>query len=376
MNYGATLHGWAFQQVLRHLGCESVVIDYIPKSLTNYHFKWPVLEALRSWRHPIMLVRRVAQWMVSTLANLRKWRKFQDFKRTRLVCTPRTYNMKSLTGAASIVGCESVEVFVCEADVIWKRSVIHGFDPGFYLDFPASARKRKVAYAPSVGKDPFPSAEQRKFIEYIKRFDAVSSRERSGAEYIGSMIGREVPYLPDPTLLLDASDYAAIAKPPSEKGYVLLYASMRANVNMIREAKRYAKRLGKRLVEVSNFGINRFIFGHKVIDDAGVEEWLGLFMNADVIICNAFHGICFSLIFHKPFFAFRRSEDDWRFTGICTEFGLTDRLMEADGRIPKEVKEIDFAEVGRLRAIDAERARRFICENIVRYAKGASDGWV
>ena len=33
LNYGAVLHGWAFQQVLKRMGCESVVIDYLPRSL-------------------------------------------------------------------------------------------------------------------------------------------------------------------------------------------------------------------------------------------------------------------------------------------------------------------------------------------------------
>ena len=39
LNYGATLHGWAFQQVLKRMGCESVVIDYLPRSLKNHRFK-------------------------------------------------------------------------------------------------------------------------------------------------------------------------------------------------------------------------------------------------------------------------------------------------------------------------------------------------
>ena len=373
LNYGAMLHGWAFQQVLKRMGCESVIIDYIPMSLTRYHLKWPVLNALRSWRHPFLMVRRVVQWLVSTRANLRKYDKFEEFKKKRLVRTDLTYTEKSLVAAPELKGCDPA-VFVCESDVIWKRSATHGLDRGFFLDFPATHGCRKVAYAPSVGSKPLCPDEERRFAEYVRGFDAVSSRERAGAEVLAGILGRAVTWLLDPTLLLKAADYAAIAKPTKRKGYILLYSCMKFNAGMVREAKRLAKRLGKPLIEVGNFGINRLIFGHRVIDDAGVEEWLELFMNADCVVCNSFHGICFSLVFEKPFFAFKRSENDWRFTNICEELGLMDRLVDRDGHIPDSVPEIDFRRVGGILDGHAARSLDFIRNNVVRPAAEVSHG--
>lgn len=37
------------------------------------------------------------------------------------------------------------------------------------------------------------------------------------------------------------------------------------------------------------------------ITDVKVEEWLALLLNAKYIVTNSFHGVCFSIIFHKPF---------------------------------------------------------------------------
>ncbi len=367
LNYGAVLHGWAFQRVLANMGCGSVVIDYIPAGMEGYHLRWPILGAFRSWRNPFLLVRRVAHWLVSMRANLRKCRKFRRFFAERLVCTKRAYTERELAGGVAIDGCDPA-VFVCEGDVTWKHRESATLDRGFFLAFPAAAGKRKVAYAPSVAKDGFPPDEEKLFVEYVRGFDAVSSRERAGAVYIAGLLGREVPWFVDSSLLLSAPDYAAIATPPGRGGYVLLYTCMNFNRNMVMEAKRLAERLGKPLVEVGNYGINRYLFGHETIDDAGVEEWLGLFMNADAVVCNSFHGICFSLIFHKPFFAFRRKDDDWRFTGICSEFGLEGRLVDADGKIPGDVLGIDFQAVDdRLRGF-RESALCFIRENVVRPA--------
>lgn len=365
LNYGAVLHGWAFQQVLKRMGCESVIIDYIPMSLTHYHLKWPVLNTLRSWRHPFVMGRRLVQWLVSTRANLRKYAKFEKFKGKRLVCTPKTYTEESLVAASGLEGCDPA-VFVCESDVIWKVSATHGLDRGFFLDFPAAKGRHKVAYAPSVGCKPLSLDEERRFSEYVRGFDAVSSRERAGAEWIARLANREVPWLLDPTLLLPRAAYAAIAKESARHGYVLLYTCMNANTGMIREARRLADSLGKPLVEVGNYGINRWLFGHEVIDDAGVEEWLGLFMGADAIVCNSFHGICFSLVFHKPFFAFRRKENDWRFDNICEVFGVEDRLIAQNGRIPENVRQIDFTRIDHVLEAHVARAKAFIEENIVR----------
>ena len=374
LNYGAVLHGWAFQQVLKGMECESVVIDYIPMSLTHYHLKWPVLNALRSWRHPFVMARRLVQWLVSTRANLRKYAKFEEFKGVRLVCTPQTYTEESLVAASKLEGCDPA-VFVCESDVIWKMSATHGLDRGFFLDFPAANGRHKVAYAPSVGNKPLRPDEERRFAEYVRGFDAVSSRERAGAEWIARLAGREVHWLLDPTLLLPRAAYAAIAKEPARRGgYVLLYTCMNANTGMVREASRLADTLGKPLVEVGNYGINRWLFGHEVIDDAGVEEWLGLFMGADAVVCNSFHGICFSLIFHKPFFAFRRKENDWRFDNICEVFGVEGRLVAQNGRIPENAREIDFERIDHILEAYVARSRAFIEENVVRPAREVRRG--
>ena len=369
-NYGAVLHGWAFQQVLTRMGCDSLVIDYLPRGLEGYNFKWPVFNALRGWRHPFLIPRRVAQWLVSTRANLRKLKKFERFLHARLVCTPRTYTEKSLVAARELEGC-SPSVFVCESDVIWKWNEKRGLDRGFCLDFPAAEGKRKVAYAPSVARKPFPPDEEHRFANYLRGFDAVSSRERAGAEYMSRITGREVPWLLDPTLLLQSDDYAAIAQPSGRSGYILLYTCMNANVDMVREAKRLAARTGKTLVEVGNYGINRYIFGHEVIDDAGIEEWLGLFMGADAVVCNSFHGICFSLIFNKPFYVFSRGGEDFRFENICEATGLSSRLLPKDGTIPLHDAPIDFADVARRLNPLRDKSLRFIDENLVIPAKGS-----
>lgn len=363
-NYGAVLHGYAFQRYLSERGCDVTVIDYIPKELEGYHWKWPVLNAGRLWRNPVLMLRYFIRWLYSARANLRKLRKFRAFFESCMKVTDRVYAERDLIEEGALAD-GGFDTFVCESDVIWKHRDDASLDRGFLLAFPAADRARKVAYAPSLGNRSYGDEEMRSFARYVRDFSAISCRERSGADEIGRLLGREIPWVLDPTLLLTAADYAEIAVPPKEDGYVLLYTCMKFNRDMVREASAYARRLGKRLIEVGNYGINRMVFGHRTIDDAGIEEWLGLFMNADAVVCNSFHGICFSVIFGKPFYAFGRNPNDPRFRNICSALGLEHRLLDRDGRIPAEDRPIDFADVNARLAALRRRSEEFIRTNII-----------
>lgn len=369
LNYGAVLHGWAFQRVLESMGCPSATIDYVARGLEGYSIRWPFLNARH--RRFIPALRFLARWSFSLFANLRKERKFRRFLRENLRLTDRTYRERDLV--AGDPELDRFDVFVCESDVTWKKRDTADFDRGFLLDFPAARAKARVAYAPSLGSRPYPSDQEPRFVEAVRGFAAIGTRERAGAEYVGRLLGRDIPWVLDPTLLLAATEYAAIAKRPRFGGYVLLYTCMKYNRNMVEEARRYADRLGRRLVEVGNYGVNRYLHGHSVIDDAGVEEWLGLFSHADAVVCNSFHGICFSIIFRKPFYVFSRGGDDFRFANICAATGLADRLLAPDGRIPAVDAAVDFDAVEAALAPVRARSEAFLREHVIGSAKARKE---
>ena len=368
-NYGAVLHGYAFQRYLAERGCDVTVVDYIPKELERYHWKWPVLNAGRLWWNPVLMLRYFIRWSYSARANLRKFRKFRAFFNNRMKLTDKPLTERDLVDENALLD-RGFGMFVCESDVIWKQREGQPLDRGFFLAFPAADQARKVAYAPSLGDKPMDEETARTFVRFVRDFAAISCRERQGASVVGNLLGHDIPWVLDPTLLLPARAYAEIAIPPRESGYVLLYTCMRFNRNMVLETRKYARRLGKKIIEVGNYGINRLVFGHRTVDDAGIEEWLGLFANADAVVCNSFHGICFSVIFGKPFYAFGRGRGDPRFSNICDALGLSNRLLDRDGRIPAADREIDFADVNARLATLRSRSEKFIRENIIDFCRG------
>lgn len=364
MNYGAALHTYAFQQYLKRHGIESVIIDYFPLALEGRSIKYPFL----NFRH-IGKIRDFLRHQVNYLggfhSNLIKYHKFNGFFKCHTIKTRHRYNHQELMSVPSIEQFP-IDTFVCESDVIWKLYSRKGFDDVFFLNIPAAKNKRKVAYSPSLGSRPFDLEEEKIFKEFIKDFHGISTREQQGAVYIQKLTGCDIDWVLDPTLLLDDNDYDNIITPPKERGYILLYNCMVNDQKMVHEAETYAKKKGKQLIEISNWYINKFKNKHTVKLDVGIEEFLGYMKYADTVICNAFHGFCFSVIFRRPVFLFQRDTSDYRMNNITDALGLSDRMISVDNKhIPLNIKPIDYEHVYKLLLGHRERSYKFIDKYII-----------
>ena len=369
MNYGAALHSWAFQQYLVKKGCDSVIINYFPKSFNRrgfkYSIKYPFLNYKRFW-NLCEFSKSIVNWLIlGFIPNLRKYHKFNQFFDTHLIKTQGEYSYDQLKRLNQIEGLD-IDTFVCESDVIWKISKEGAFDEVFFLQIPSAEGKRKVAHAPSLSSRPFTNAEIKTFTHLVSDFTAISTRERQGAEYLSGFMHKRVEWMLDPTLIIDESDYLQIAKLPQEQGYILLYNCMKNDQEMVKEAEAYAKRKGKNLIEISNWNINKLQNNHQVITDAGIEEFLGYFKNASEVICNAFHGVCFSVIFKKPFYVFQRDNSDYRMKNITDELGLVSRFVPCHNKhLPEGDLVIDYDDVYRKLGIHRQRSFKYIEDYIL-----------
>ncbi len=136
---------------------------------------------------------------------------------------------------------------------------------------------------------------------------------------------------------------------------------------MVKEATRYGRQHNLKVIEISNYTLNRFVTRHSMRTDAGIEEWLGYFKNAELVCTNSFHGLCFCVLFKKNFFLFERDRNDFRMPDICANLGLSDRLIPCDTReIPKSLRVIDYDDVykhlSRLRTQSADYIKRNIVD--------------
>ena len=106
-------------------------------------------------------------------------------------------------------------------------------------------------------------------------------------DYVRNNVSIPVEKVIDPTLLLTSKEYDVLAEDRLIKEkYVLLYAR-RYNKKMEEYADKIAKENGWKVVEISLRATNAD--RHKMFYEAGVEEFLSLVKNAEVVVTNSFH---------------------------------------------------------------------------------------
>lgn len=381
LNYGAVLHSYAFQQYLKSQSIDSVIIDYLPGARLRrlcrypplYHLgefilkkknKYPVLGSIS--KHPSRFFGGVLNWgFLGFKSHLRKYAKFQSFFTLHYVKTEHCYSYQDLLKAKLIEGF-LVDTYVCESDVTWKLYHEGEFDDIFFLNFPLADNAKKVAYAPSISSRPFTDKEQSIIRKLTSGFVGVSCREKSGAEYLSKILSRKVEWCLDPVFLLDEGQYDTISVKPQEKRYLLLYNCIANDKEMVKESQRLADKLNLELIEISSFKINQILFPHKVKADLGIEEFLGYFKFADFVICNSFHGCCFSIIYKKQFFVFQRDTSDFRMKDITENLNCADRLIRHDHKvIPDRFSPIDYNVVYSRLDVYRKASIDFIQNNII-----------
>lgn len=349
LNFGAALHSYAFQQYLDKQGIDNVIIDYLPRFMKTYNMKYPFLS-----EQPKEKIKRFFFWLGYFFPNLTRYKKFMNFFDTQYRMTNCQYDEALLSKALF-----DFDTIVCESDVIWSPHSTQGFDNGFFCNLPSMRGKNKISYAACIGYTNFSEKRQARFRELLKNFDSISVREIQGTEFTQEYTDKPVVNVLDPTLLLDAEDYAKIAVKPKEKHYLLVYNCLKNNRKMLEDAHKIAKERGLEVIEISVFYTN--IFRNKVKLSIGIEEFLGYFIHADFILTNAFHGVCFSLINKKSFYTYARGTKDSRVTSILHLLHLDDRFLQNDQEMPA-VTEIDYDDVYKHLQAEREKSAKFLTD--------------
>ncbi len=357
LNHGAVLHSWAFQRYLeKTYDCEVEIIDYTTPNLYGKDLKHPFLSLIRQKKY------RSALLSLACFNSYRKrYDKFQKFKNEHMVMSSDRYSRDTLNQADL-----NYDIVICESDVIWTPNKRFGgdFDKTFFLALDSMKDMKRIAYAPSMGNLNFTKEEGERFKDLIKNLDSVSCREKYASDYVRDVCGICAETVVDPVLLLEANDYMGIeVERLIKEPYLLLYAPLEYNLKLVQFANRYAGSHGLKVVELSRYSFD-CVF-HKTVSDAGIGEFLSLIRHAEIIFCNSFHGVCFSLIYKKQFFAFARPSGR-KYEEFCARLGLEDRFVKTvDQGLELEKPDIDYNEVsGRLDEM-IRVSREYLRKNIV-----------
>ena len=228
-----------------------------------------------------------------------------------------------------------------------------------------------MSYSPSVGKTDFDQQTQKRMAKWIQCFDAISVREKRGADLIQTLTEKKVECVCDPVVLLDKEEWKKMAVMPKlKKPYILVY--FLDNNHGSRDLTKYLRKTTGYEVVIFNEYIRDFFKPYHKAYGASPEEFLGLFMNASLIYTNSFHGTAFATIFERPFITAiaanqqsAKNNNDSRKIDYLKKIGLEDRLYTTGLPTKDYLLNVDF-ENARLLMETFKKHSRVFLENALK----------
>lgn len=297
INYGSALQAYALHTaVTRLLGHRCLTVDYVAQAGERTFPRSPAA---------------LARYLLGRAVYWRRDRAYDAFLRRELDLTRPYASFAELAAdppAADVYATGSDQTFNPQ----WS-----GADPAYFLAFvPADKRPTvcKIAYASSFAVSALPEALRPRYREALSDYDALSVREESGVALIRDLTGQAATWCCDPTLLLERTQWAAMAQKAArrpKRPYILVYI-MAYMVNPYPQADRVIDEVARALgLDVVYLNGRRQDLGKPratVNKSASPYEFVDLFLNASFIVTSSFHGAVFSLHSGKPFIALTEAD--------------------------------------------------------------------
>ncbi len=313
-SYGATLQTYATIRMLKELGHEVSLVNYV------------IPEPPRSFLITFLLFLK--------MVRLKRFRKkfYEEF-----LTQPYLY-FEDLQKRPPLA-----DVYLIGSDQTWNPEISREKARGYFLDFGEKYVKR-VTYAASFGKEqwddtPWMNREEAK--KLLLRFDKILIREQSGKRILHDVFGLESEQVLDPVLLFIG--YPEITGKLAEVNELVTFKLQDSNLfyEKMRSLSQSLDVPGRIL------GSLRRKKGFRGAYPEGLEDWLRAIANAKYVVTDSFHGLVVSLLYHRPFLACMAIPERFaRLRDLLVMLGLEERIFSEsdDENIIKDkmMKPIDW----------------------------------
>lgn len=312
INYGAILQCYALQKTLHSLGYESEVLDYRCAFLEKQYRKKSIKN--------LPTFRELAVMIIKNGNAKNNQDNFRLFMENEMTVSREVYTDQNIE-----LSNQSYDKFIVGSDQVWSY-FCSGFDKRYFLDF-VNDDEKKISYAASFGVDSIPHELKEIYYPLVKSFNRISVREEQAKLLVSQVAQRDSEVVLDPTLLLDKESWSSLASGNfKNRKYILLYmiAESKATIEF---AKKKARESGCEVIYISDRLFKKR--GITTISKVSVYDWIDLFINADSVVTNSFHGLAFSINFQKEFYAdlLPNAKVNSRILNILKTFDFEGRLI-------------------------------------------------
>ncbi len=321
-NYGAVYQAFALKKTVEKLGHNAAVINY---------------------DSPSMGLKNVQQ------------SQFKDFIDEHLNLTKEYISKEEIDTSL-------FDTIISGSDQVWNPRLTGG-DMTYFLDF-VPENVKKVSYAASIGLNGDLFVEHKNVFEkYVPEFSGISLREETHVDYIQSIAkDKEVIASIDPSLLLTSKEYLDAFNLPDNRSedYIFVF-SYALDPKMYDFANMLSLKSGYKIVALSPYSAGSYVNGTKVVKNVPPTEWLELFNKAKLVITDSFHGMMFSIVFNKPFYAYAPNRSNVaRVKDVLKKLGLEDRKLTNITNVNDTVWEMDYTNVNEILKKEREKSLEYL----------------
>lgn len=328
-NYGSALQAFATQKIINNLGYNAIFVNHMCKQVSKEYGIKRVF-AQKNLKAMIETIIRITILYPSRI-NFRNFRDKFFAEQEELKVIEKQQQFKK---------------FVVGSDQVWNYKIT-GLDKAYFLDF-VTDNSKKISYASSFGITEIEEDKRPVYQKLLKEFHKIAVREEQASVLIKDLIGEEVPVVLDPTLLLKREEWVELVNKKNKyQNYILCYQIAHSQ-SLVDFAQELARKTGKKIISIQ--GSMRNKFEAKYIWSAGPLEYINLFLHADYIVTNSFHGTAFSINFNKNFFtellpSFEKTSS--RLESILDMFELRNRQI-VDGKNTNMLENVNYEKVNQL----------------------------
>lgn len=289
-NYGASLQAYATVKLFEKYQFETVVIDYCTNNFKGFGtIRNTVTETALCDKNIIV---KYLYAFVKTPSYRRQIKVFNDFVSKSLPVSRTYYSSEELKE-----DLPEVDYFCTGSDQVWNNHWSHVFEGAFFLDFVPDGVKC-FSLASSFGKDSFIQEELDYIKQHLEKYDYISVREKEGINLLKSVGYNEAHLMLDPTLLVSCDVWKELAvKPDIDYPYILVY-QLHGDSDAYDKAVEFGKKHGIKVVRIVTM-YHQMKRGCKNVITPSVNEFVGLFEDAEYVFTDSFHGTIFSMLNQK-----------------------------------------------------------------------------
>ena len=333
-NYGALLQAIATRTYLTKFKHEVYYIDYWPK----YHKEIYEIFSYNIFKKKSLLDKcRYLKYILKHYKNRK--RRFNNFtffieKYISPYCNPVDKDIE-------------YDCIIYGSDQIWRHQMWNNnlFNP-VYFGHHNIKTKKHVSYAASMGEITIDLNDSIFLRTHLSRFDWLGVREEQLLNKLNGLNFYNTQLNIDPTLLFNAKEWNKII--PSynrrKKKYILYYNLLNGSFNE-KSIQEIAQK--EKLEIVYLHGSGQFIESKNSISTGGPDVMIELIRNADFVFTSSYHGLVFSIIYNKPFYASFINNSS-RAYSLLNTLGITDRLLTPMIDIEKLNYSIEYDKVNKI----------------------------